>query len=990
MASKDLRKTKPGFVCATAALLSIAVLALQVLLVRPYALPAGPGLSLSGVQILAGLANPQAVTLIRPPDLAGAAGLPVVVDRVEPHGAAERAGIVTGMRVRRLKIVNGPTVEIGDGLPSAPLDLLEIWRRMYWTGSRDPLTLTVARGAAASGLDATVPRIPMWRLDTTTRAAWMQRHLGTLLQMCAFIGGALALLALGARGRTAALMTLALLGAGVASGGPLWGAETALGWFGSVLLLFVWVASPLVFPVVGLAVLHFPKRAEILGRYPSLPFALLLVSLPMVIGNAAAGSYLLGVDAVAPVLGWLARHRWTFDTSFALALAANVAIVVEGLARYRRNPDATERRRILIVVATGVPAVLAYAVLAGFTLLSSWLGRPVTLPWAVSALLEGSVLLPAFGLPYAVLVRRVFSPRTVLRQSLQYALARKTLSALVALPLALLALSLISQRDRPIGDIILGRPLFYLASVALIGLGLRFRDRAQRWLDRRFFRAEYDAREIMVSLARRLPYEDDPRALVSLVITEIDRALNPESIAVLAGDRGSFDVITAVRTETAPLPAASALVTLLTWSDQPLDLGSHDPRSTAARLPETDRAWVERSRATLLVPMLAGTGDARVLMGAIALGAKRSEEPYTAEDRRLLRDIAAQMSVALDLSRLRRRAAESPVPALSGSARQDAIATRAPLGTTTMTEIGVCPSCHRAVDLAEGRCPTDHATLEAIPGLPAVIDGKYRVDALVGRGGMGAVFRARDLRLERDVAIKILRAELVAAPDARARFQREAQIVARVQHPAVVTVFDYGTLPDSAAFLVMEFVRGEDLRRLLKREHRLAPARAVDLIAGIAEGVDAAHAVGVLHRDLKPENVLLPETGGGPKVLDFGVAKMADAAADGGATQTVVGTIVGTPSYMAPEQLRGEAVDGRADVFSLGVMAYEALTGRLPFGVGSFMDVAMRQTAGRSAVATDDVPFALAPIMLSALALARDERPTSAGTFASALRQGLG
>ena len=159
-------------------------------------------------------------------------------------------------------------------------------------------------------------------------------------------------------------------------------------------------------------------------------------------------------------------------------------------------------------------------------------------------------------------------------------------------------------------------------------------------------------------------------------------------------------------------------------------------------------------------------------------------------------------------------------------------------------------------------------------GVGAVVDGKYRVDAVIGQGGMGAVFRAWDLRLERAVAIKVVRADLLGDPDSRARFRRESQIVARLQHPSIVTVFDYGTLADGAAYLVMEFVPGEDLRHMLKREGRLTTARMAALLSGICGGVECAHKSGIFHRDLKPENILLPESGTGPKVVDFGVAKL--------------------------------------------------------------------------------------------------------------------
>jgi serine/threonine-protein kinase len=272
-------------------------------------------------------------------------------------------------------------------------------------------------------------------------------------------------------------------------------------------------------------------------------------------------------------------------------------------------------------------------------------------------------------------------------------------------------------------------------------------------------------------------------------------------------------------------------------------------------------------------------------------------------------------------------------------------------------------------------------------GMPTVVDGKYRIDAVVGRGGMGAVFRARDVRLERDVAVKVVRAETMANPESRARFQREAQIVARLQHPGIVAIFDYGNLAHGAAFLVMEFVAGEDLRHLLKREHKLAPGRVVELVGGIASGVDAAHRAGVLHRDLKPENILLPSNGGGPKVLDFGVAKMTKSeSGEPGVTLTQGVTIVGTPAYMAPEQLRGEPLDGRADVFSLGVITYEALTGRLPFGAGSFFDVGMKQAEGALRLEFGEVGPPLAHALRIALSLNRDERPATAGAFVELLR----
>ncbi len=479
---------------------------------------------------------------------------------------------------------------------------------------------------------------------------------------------------------------------------------------------------------------------------------------------------------------------------------------------------------------------------------------------------------------------------------------------------------------------------------------MRYRDAATRWLDRRFFRSEYDAREILLSLASRIPGESDPRALVQLVLTDIEAALHPEHAAVLAGNGDSFETVHAIESTPAPVRAGSGLAQLLQWSDTPLEVALNNPQSPAARLPAADRHWLQASGAALLVPISAGTGTERPLAGFIALGPKKSEEPFTAEDRKLLGAIAAQMGVALDLSRLRRQALSTPRGSMA-------------LPPTFIE------SPAQGVDVG------------------VTIEGKYRVDALIGRGGMGAVYRARDLRLDRDVAVKVVRSELVAAPEAQARFRREAQLVARLQHPAIVTVFDYGTLPDGAAYLVMEYVRGEDLRTRLSRGP-LAAADAIALLSAIAEGVEAAHREGVLHRDLKPENVLLPEHGG-PKVLDFGVAKaMPQTGVD--ATLTASGTIVGTPAYMAPEQIRGERVDARTDVFSLAVMGYEMLTGRLPFGAGSFVDVAMRQTAETPAIDERGVPGKVSDVLRRALSYAREERQATALTLARELHAALG
>jgi hypothetical protein len=434
---------------------------------------------------------------------------------------------------------------------------------------------------------------------------------------------------------------------------------------------------------------------------------------------------------------------------------------------------------------------------------------------------------------------------------------------------------------------------------------------------------------------------------------------------------GRFESIAGRGPAPPSLGANAGLAMLLQWSRQPLEVFLDDERSAAARLPDEDRAWLAAAGVNLLVPILGGSADAPALLGALALGPRRSEEPYAPEDRTLLSAIAAQMAVGLDRSRLTRGATPSAAATITTT-----------IATPTL---GCCPVCRRCVPLEADRCP-DHpgTTLAPVPGLPHIVDGKYRVEAFVGRGGMGAVYRARDLRLERDVAVKVIRAELTASADARARFQREALVVARLQHPAVVAIYDVGTLADGASYLVMEFVRGEDLRQRLARGP-LPIREAVDIIAGVAAGVQAAHDAGVFHRDLKPENVLLSGAGLAPKVLDFGVAKLAGPAVTG--TITTAGTITGTPAYMAPEQLRGDAT-AATDVFSLGVMTFEMLTGTLPFGAGSLADIAVAHARGEVG-GVERMPDAVRGVVLAALASTPGGRPASPAVFAAALRAAL-
>jgi serine/threonine-protein kinase len=214
--------------------------------------------------------------------------------------------------------------------------------------------------------------------------------------------------------------------------------------------------------------------------------------------------------------------------------------------------------------------------------------------------------------------------------------------------------------------------------------------------------------------------------------------------------------------------------------------------------------------------------------------------------------------------------------------------------------------------------------------LPGTLIGKYRLERPVASGGMGSVWSARHTELDVEVAIKFMLASQDAAPGAEARFKREARAAAQLKSPHIVQVHDYG-VHDGAPYMVMELLDGEDLGDRIAREGRLAPAEVAGLLAEIAKGLGVAHAAGIVHRDLKPSNVFLAQVGGDTvaKILDFGIAKISATPAI--TEQTSTGVVLGSPFYMSPEQARGAPVDRRSDLWSLGVLAFEAVTGALPF-----------------------------------------------------------
>ena len=284
--------------------------------------------------------------------------------------------------------------------------------------------------------------------------------------------------------------------------------------------------------------------------------------------------------------------------------------------------------------------------------------------------------------------------------------------------------------------------------------------------------------------------------------------------------------------------------------------------------------------------------------------------------------------------------------------------------------------------------------------LGTVVDGRYRLDDTLGRGGMGLVFRATHVGLRRQVAVKILHPSLAASPDVRSRFEREALAVGKVDHPNCVATYDVGRLADGSLYLAMELLEGRSLADVLEQEGQLPPGRALHIIAHILRGLAGTHAAGLIHRDIKPENIYLITQGNDPdfaKLLDFGIAKpMHGELSDDGVRLTQAGMAFGTPIYMAPEQALGNKMDGRADLYAAAVIGYEMLAGQPPFYSDDKLEVMAMHTAkavppmrSRMIKGGRPVPSSIERLIVKGLTKKPGDRYASAEVFLAAIEAAL-
>jgi serine/threonine-protein kinase len=656
-----------------------------------------------------------------------------------------------------------------------------------------------------------------------------------------------------------------------------------------------------------------------------------------------------------------------------------------------RSLEESEYRRLrvfLLGIAFGLGPLLVEVMLElyGGPYRDFTLAHP-PLKLAILYFCGASTLLAAGSTSYAVLVHRVLDVRLIARRALQYALARFSALALATVPLLALLVYLYQNREESLSRLFSGNRMLLLLAAAAVGTAtLRYRRALLDFVDRKFFREQYDARQILTLLVERIRATGDAASLASLVAREVDLALHLEGISLLVLDQRS-GMLADPRRKTPKLDASCPLALLIAGSSDPLATDLEDPRSPLAHLPEKDRHWLVDSGFKLIVPILARDGS---LLGMIGLGQKKSGLPFLKEDRQLLHAIASSAAWVLELAqthstghstdprRLRAAAAEEPEP-VQGSAElaKECVA----CGTLYPPFTVFCLQCSRRLEVAH---------------IPYVLPGKFRFEKRIGSGGMGVVYRGADLALGRPVAVKTLRR---VSPEDAMRLRREARTAAAVSHRHLAPVYGMETW-QGTPMLVMEMLDGGTLAHRIEKG-RMEPLEMVELGIAVADALAQLHASDILHRDIKPSNIGFTRDNV-PKLMDFGIARATfDLRRDhllglesedellpptavwnqSPTSLTVSQQLVGTLSYLSPEAINNETPSPSFDLWSLAIVLYECLLGRKIFSGGDPKQLMARIRLGRVPEFSQVLPGAdpaLEEFFRLALHKTLSRRPTTA------------
>lgn len=654
-----------------------------------------------------------------------------------------------------------------------------------------------------------------------------------------------------------------------------------------------------------------------------------LLALPLLLTVAAHHRPDVAAWLYAGSTAWFYGYQFVRGLYFPLGLVAICAVLVRN---YTLAREVWQRRRIQLVVFGSTLALAPVVLLNLVDLLLRTTGENANLAYnSILWLTDSTTLVFPVIWAYAILTQRVYDVRVVIRRSLQYLLARNVLRLVLLLPLLALVLRIVSRPDQTVREVILGQPLS-LALIALVLLSLHYQQQLLAWLDRRFFRAQHTQEQALFELIDELREAEQAPEMCQRVSKRLIEVLHPRFVAFFLQQPGTQEWQLVhhhgVVPEQITLPPDATFLRVLRQRQTAL---SYPLPRRGISLPPTERHWLEQVQASLLVPLL---DSQECLIGLLLLGEKLSEEPYHLTDRRLLLSLARQMATTLEMTTLRVQVERK------SRGERDVLARLSPRDSGEyLNLLRECPQCGACGGLTEALCTRCRCELELTLPIERTLEGRYRLKQLLGKGGMGAVYQARDERLRREVAVKVIKADFFGDKEALKRFEREAQTAAQLDHPNIVKVYDYGRTQTGGAatggaWLVMELARGMTLREVLQQQHSLPVAQITEWLKQLFAGLTAAHRAGVIHRDLKPDNILIASEEAGQtvvKILDFGLAKLRQAGASLTGELTKPGVIIGTPGYMAPEQLTGGKATEQTDIFACGVMVVEMLTGQRPF-----------------------------------------------------------
>ena len=649
------------------------------------------------------------------------------------------------------------------------------------------------------------------------------------------------------------------------------------------------------------------------------------------------------------------------------SLAYLAAVLVVLPLSYWKLETVTDRRRFRVLVFGALVAMVFYLPrVIGTSLihLSPGFYQFFDSPYVYMACTVGMLIFP-MSFAYAILKQRLFDVRVIIRRGVQYALARRVLLGIPVLAIGLLVGTLVAQGRQPLFSVLKMHAGSYVAIAALAALASTQRQKWLSALDRKFFRDKYDAQQLFREIVEEVRRAESVEEVAYQIVGRIAEALHAQGCGLLVRKPGenAYRIVAAAPpgSLSTDLPATNKLIPLVRMLECPVPITQAGTGWLGQQLPQVDKEFLQKARIELLVPVALKEGSTEALL---VLGGKLSEEPYSAEDTALLENVAGALALLL----------------MRGSAIQPG------------RSFEECPSCGRCYDTGTTRCDREGTALTLV-ATPRMLAGRYRLDLRLGQGGMGKVYRATDMSLNREVAVKMIRDEFFADRKAIEKFRQESQLTGSLAHPNVVTVYDFGVEAGQRIFLVMELLQGITLRQELQTKRRLDAARALELFEGICAGVGAAHARGLIHRDLKPENIFLShkDVTEVVKITDFGIAKTLPLSADE-TRDTVTGVVVGTMKYMSPEQLRGRQPSPRWDLWALAVIAYEALCGCSPFaGEDSIMlQAAIMGTNFRPVTELlQDAPLQWQKFFESAFAHDEDERAESVAAFWNQLRDCL-